>query len=67
MTSTRQEEKENNINFQDITALKENNLSFDIYRKPTTTATIIPNDSCHPKEHEFAAIRYLAKRMETYK
>jgi hypothetical protein len=46
---TIEEEKENKINFLDITISKENdNLSFDIYRKPTATDTIIPNDSCHP-------------------
>jgi hypothetical protein len=32
----------------DIKISKENNNpSFDIYRKPTTTDTIITNDSCH--------------------
>ena len=35
---------------EEIDIAKENdNLSFDIYRKPTTTYTIIPNDSCHPQ------------------
>jgi hypothetical protein len=37
-----------------------------MYRKPTITDTINPNDSCHPKEHKRAAIRCLANRMETY-
>jgi hypothetical protein len=61
------EEKENKINFLDITVSKEeNNISFDIYRKPSTTDTIIPNESCHPQEHKLAAIPYLANRMETY-
>jgi hypothetical protein len=60
-------EKENQINFLDITISKEkDNLSFDIYRKPTTTDTIIPNDFCHPHEHKLAAVRYLTNRMETY-
>jgi len=67
MKFTIEEEKEYKINFLDITILKENdNLSFDIYRKRTTTDTIMPNDSCHPKEHKLAAIRYLANRMESY-
>jgi len=48
--------------------VKENeNLSFDTYRKPATTDTIIPNDSCHSQEHKLAAVRYLANRMETHK
>jgi len=41
-------------------------MSFDIYRKTTTSDTIIPNDSCHPLEHELAAIRYFANRINTY-
>jgi len=66
MTFTIEEEKENRINFLDITISKENdNLSFDIHGKPTTTDTVIPNDSCHPHEHKLAAITYLANRMET--
>jgi hypothetical protein len=62
-----EEEKENKINFLDIIMSKENdNFYFDIHRKPTTTDTIIPNDSCHPHENKVAAIRYPASRMETY-
>jgi len=37
-----------------------------IYRKPITTDSIIPGDSCHPTEHKMAAVRYLTKRMEKY-
>jgi len=60
------EEEIDNDNILDITTLKEaENLSFDIYRKPTKTDTIIPNDSCHPLEHKLAALSYLANRMET--
>jgi hypothetical protein len=48
---TMEDEKENKINFIDITISKEeNNILFNIYRK-TTTDTIISNDSCHPQEH----------------
>jgi hypothetical protein len=47
---TMEDEKENKINFLDISISKEeDSISFSIYRKPTTTDTIIPNDSCHPK------------------
>jgi hypothetical protein len=68
MKFTLEEEKENKINFLDITITKENNnLSFDIFRKPKTTHIIIPNVSCHPREQTLAAIRYFYNRMMTYK
>jgi hypothetical protein len=61
------DDKENKTNFMDITiSEEENNISFNIYRKPTTTDTVIPNNSCHPQENKLAAIRYLTNRMETY-
>jgi hypothetical protein len=60
-------EKENHINFLDITiAKKENRLSYTVYRKPTTTDIIIPNDSCHPSQQKMAAIRFLTKRRDSY-
>jgi hypothetical protein len=58
---------DNSINFLDITIKKENNtITTDIYRKPTTTDSIIPRDSCHPQEHKHAAIRHMINRMNTY-
>jgi len=58
MKFTLEEERESRINFLDITIIKDgNNLSFDIYRKPTTTDTIIPNGSRHSREHKLMAIR----------
>jgi hypothetical protein len=42
-------------------------LCKEIYRKPTTTDIIIPNDSCYPWEHKTAAIRYYCNRKKTYK
>ena len=55
---------ENEIKFLDITIAKEQDkLTFDIYRKPTTTDSIISGDSCHPTEHKMAAVRYLTNRM----
>lgn len=67
MKFTLEEEKENRVNFLDITITKnDDNLSFGIYRKPTTTDTIIPNDLCHPREHKLAAIIYLSNRMKMY-
>ena len=43
-----------------------NGLSYDIYRKHTTTDTIIRHDSCHPLDHKMAAIRYYVNRIKTY-
>jgi len=55
-----EKETNNSINFLDITIRKNHdNISFSVYRKPTTTDTIILKDSCHPQEHKQAAIRYL--------
>jgi hypothetical protein len=65
---TLEEEQNNKINFLDITITKNHNgLAFEIYRKPTATDIVIPNDSCHPREHKTAAIRYYCNRMKTYK
>jgi hypothetical protein len=67
MKFTLEQEQDNRINFLDITVIKnQDRLSFDIYRKPTTTDSIIPNDSCHLLEQKLAAIRYLSNRIETY-
>jgi hypothetical protein len=67
MKFTLEEEKDKKLNFLDITISKEQNIfSVDIFRKPTTTDVIIPNDSYHPIERKLAAIRYFYKRMTTY-
>jgi hypothetical protein len=67
MNFTLEEEGHNKINFLDITINKDqDDLRFEIYRKPTATDTIIPNDSCHPGEHKAAAIRYFHNRLMTY-
>ena len=50
---TLEKETDNQINFMDITIRNSNNkLSFSVYRKPTATDLIIPNDSCHPPRAE---------------
>jgi hypothetical protein len=57
-------EVECKISFLDITINREpNKMSIDIYRKLTYTDVIIPNDSCHPREHKMAAIHYFYTRM----
>jgi hypothetical protein len=45
---------------------QKNKLKFSIYRKPTQTDIIIPNDSCHPYEHKWSGINYLLNRLHTY-
>jgi hypothetical protein len=64
---TMETESNNQINFLDITIHKETDkFTFNIYRKPTATDTIIPRTSCHPPEHKQPAIRYMVNRMNTY-
>jgi hypothetical protein len=65
---TLEEEQNNQINFLDFTIIKNHKgLSFDIYRKPTTTDIIIPKVSCHPNEQKISAIRYYCDRLLTYR
>jgi hypothetical protein len=55
-----EEEQNNKIIFLDITKQKTgNNLPYNIYRKPTTTDTILQNTKCHHMQHEMSAINYL--------
>jgi hypothetical protein len=64
---TIEREQNNSINFLDITISKDTNkFNINIFRKPTTTDTIIPNDSNHPIEQKMAAIRYYFSRIQTY-
>jgi hypothetical protein len=37
-----------------------------IYRKPTTSGSLIHVDSCHPIEHKLAGINYLVNRIALY-
>jgi hypothetical protein len=68
MKFTLEKEENNKINFLDITIAKDcDGLSFEIYRKPTTTDLVLTSDSCHPREHKTAAIRYFCSSMKTYK
>ena len=58
MKFTMESEINNKINFLVVTIMKNHDkLTFNIYRKPTTTDSIIPNDSCHPTERKLSAIK----------
>ena len=60
-------EQDGKLNFLDLTINKgASELTFEIFRKPTTTDAIIPNDSYHHLEQNLAAIRYFANRIPTY-
>ena len=67
LSFTMEMEKENSINFLDLSISKHNGtFDFKIYRKPTTTDTIIPSDYNHPPEQKLAAIRFLMNRLHSY-
>jgi hypothetical protein len=64
---TIEKEQHESINFLDLTIhRKGKNLQFSIYRKPTQTDIIIPNNSCHPYELKLSAINYLLNRLHVY-
>lgn len=52
------------INFLDITILKERHMhKFKIYRKPTTTDIIIPSNSNHPWQHKLSTFHSMTHRL----
>ena len=54
---TEEKEKNNKINYLDITITRYNkHIQYAIYRKPTSTNIIIPNHSDHPPQHKMAAL-----------
>jgi hypothetical protein len=64
---TIEKEVNNTINFLDLSISKaDNNLQLGIYRKPTTTDSVIHSDSCHPLEHKRAAINFLINQLNRY-
>jgi hypothetical protein len=64
---TIEKEPDRKINFLDVTINRGiEKFTIDIHRKPTCTDIIIPEDSCQPKEHKMAAIRYFYNRMNKY-
>jgi hypothetical protein len=64
---TIEKELQNSINFLGLSIHhKKKMLEFAIYRKPTLTDIIIPNDSLHPHEHKISRIDYLVNRLNAY-
>ena len=62
---TMEKEKNNTINFLDLTISKDftnKQLRFNIYRKPTTTDIVIPNRSYTNISHKHASFRFLLNR-----
>ncbi len=61
---TVEEETNNKLNYLDLTISKTTTkLEFSIYRKPTQTNLIIPNNSNHPPQQKMAAFNSLIYRM----
>lgn len=57
-------EKDNKINFLDLTIIKDNHKhAFKIYRKPTETDHTIPIDSHHPYQHKISAYNHMINRL----
>lgn len=56
-------ESNNQINFLDLTLIKNNGkIEFKIYRKPTTTSALIPFNSSHPFKHKLSAFHSMIYR-----
>ena len=54
-------EKNNTINYLDISICRNNNIDISIYRKSTSTDTTIQLSSNHPYGHEIAAFTYYTR------
>jgi hypothetical protein len=64
---TAETERDNTINYMDISIQKTpHNLITSIYRKPTFTVSMIPYSSNHPKQHMYAAVKFLYNRINSY-
>ena len=60
---TLEKEKDNKLNFLDLTLIKKNNrLEFNIFRKPTNTDLIIPYDSSHHISQKLSTFQSLYYR-----
>jgi hypothetical protein len=64
---TIEQESNNTIKYLDTSILRKNyKLEYNIYRKPTTTSTVIHASSCHPIEQKRMAFNYLINRIDKY-
>jgi hypothetical protein len=60
-------EEDMKINFLDLTIHRLlAGVYASIYRKPTTSGSLIHFESCHPLEHKLAGIYYLVNRIAFY-
>jgi hypothetical protein len=63
-----EQQTQNRINYWDLTITNnQNKLSFEIYRKPTSSVLILHNASCHLYMHKKSAINYLHSQINIYK
>jgi hypothetical protein len=61
---TLEAEKDNKINFLDLTLTKDGkNIKFSVYRKPTATDHTIHKTSYHPNAHKMAAYNSMVHRL----
>lgn len=61
-----EKEQDKSLNFLDLTITRTSNRhTFQIYRKPTHTDTVIPQSSCHPWQHKLAAFYCYIHRLLT--
>ena len=59
-----EKEIEGSINYLDLTINRNgDNFSYKIYRKPTTSSALIPENSCHHPRQKHAAFRSMTQRM----
>jgi hypothetical protein len=59
-----EQESNNTIKYLDISVfIKNGKLEYNIYRKPTTTSTVIHASSCHPIEQKRMAFNYFINRV----
>jgi hypothetical protein len=65
LTFTAEYEINRTLNFLDLSITKDKNQkhSFNIYRKPTTTDTLIHSSSNHPTQHKHAAFHSMIHRL----
>jgi len=64
---TVEEEKENSLNYLDVTLKRmQKHINLSIFSKPTTTDYIIPIDSGRPVDQKFATIRSFSSGICSY-